>query len=46
MLGLEHLISERNQTAQLEIQELSTHWGRIVGDLFPVSWDALTNEGE
>jgi thymidylate synthase (FAD) len=36
----------KKPTAQLEIQELSTHWGRIVGDLFPVSWEALTNEGE
>lgn len=30
-------------SAQEEIKELSTEWGKIIGKLFPESWKALTN---
>lgn len=29
--------------AQVEIQNLASQWGEIIGKLFPVSWDALTS---
>lgn len=32
------------EDAQLEIQELSTYWDRIIRPLFPVSWAALVDK--
>jgi thymidylate synthase (FAD) len=34
----------KKQTAQFEIRELAKEWDRIVGALYPISWEALTSE--
>jgi thymidylate synthase (FAD) len=34
----------KSSTAQLEIQDLASEWNRIVGALFPISWEALTKD--
>ena len=32
----------KSSTAQLEIRELADEWNRILGALYPISWEALT----
>jgi thymidylate synthase (FAD) len=34
----------KSSTAQLEIRELADEWNRIVGALYPISWEALTKD--
>jgi thymidylate synthase (FAD) len=34
----------KSPTAQLEIRDLASKWDKIMGVLFPVSWEALTSD--
>jgi thymidylate synthase (FAD) len=34
----------KSSTAQLEIRELASEWDKILGALFPISWEALTQD--
>jgi thymidylate synthase (FAD) len=34
----------KSSTAQFEIRGLAAEWNRIVGALYPISWEALTSE--